>query len=259
MTVRQVFYQLVSRGVVEKTERQYQKTVIRLMTEMRLSGDLPYEWVVDMSRQVQNTQTFDNVQDAIEHTAQFYRRSALKQSDVYVEVWCEKDALAGAMWDVTSDYDVPLMVSRGMPSITFLHGSALEIQRAAEHGKRSFIYQFGDHDPSGVLIPQTIERRLTEMCEELGCPPPTVKRVALTESHIRRYRLPTRPTKRDGNTHAAGFEGDSVELDALPPRVLRDMVHKVIEQHVSPVATEALRAAEDSERDLLRMWGRDVR
>ena len=56
-----------------------------------------------------------------------------------------------------ADYDVPLMVSRGMPSITFLHGSALEIRRAAEHGKQSYIYQFGDHDPSGVLIPQTIE------------------------------------------------------------------------------------------------------
>ena len=106
-----------------------------------------------------------------------------------------------------------------------------------------------------MLIPQTIERRLDEMCERLDCPPPTVKRVALTEAQIRRYRLPTRPTKRDGNTHAADFEGDSVELDALPPRVLRDMVRKVIEQHVSPAQTEALRVAEESERELLRMWG----
>jgi hypothetical protein len=70
--------------------------------------------------------------------------------------------------------------------------------------------------------------------------------------------LPTRPTKRDGNTHAQTFEGDSVELDALPPRVLRSMVRKVIEQHVSPVATEALRAAEESERQVLEMWGRRI-
>ena len=86
----------------------------------------------------------------------------------------------------------------------------------------------------------------------------TVKRVALTEAQIRRYRLPTRPTKRDGNKHAADFEGDSVELDALPPRVLRDMVRKVIERHISPEQTDALRAAEDSEREMLRMWGREV-
>ena len=236
MTVRQVFYQLVSHGVIEKTEAQYQGTVIRLMTEMRLSGTLPYSWVVDESRRVRITQTYDNVRDAIEQTAKFYRRSALAQSDDYVEIWCEKDALAGAMWDVTSKFDVPLMVSRGMPSITFLHGSALEIRRAVEHGKQSYVYQFGDHDPSGVLIPQTIERRLDEMCRELDCPPPIVRRVALTEVQIRRHRLPTRPTKRAGNSHAAGFEGDSVELDALPPRILRDMVRKAIERHVSPAA-----------------------
>lgn len=59
MTVRQVFYQLVSRGVIEKTEAQYQGTVIRLMTEMRLSGELPYRWVVDQSRRVRITRTFD--------------------------------------------------------------------------------------------------------------------------------------------------------------------------------------------------------
>jgi hypothetical protein len=254
MTVRQVFYQLVTHGVIEKTEEQYQGTVIRLMTEMRLDRSLPYSWVVDESRRVRITQTYDSIENALEQTAKFYRRSALEQSADYVEVWVEKDALAGVMWDATSDYDVPLMVSRGMPSITFLHGSALAIQRAAERGKDAYIYQFGDHDPSGVLIPQTIERRLNQMCERLDCSPPIVERVALTEEQVEKYNLPTRPTKRDGNRHANGFDGDSVELDALPPRVLRDMVRQVIERHISPKATQALRVTEDSERELLRAW-----
>jgi hypothetical protein len=175
MTVRQVFYQLVTRGVIEKSEIEYHRTVIRLMTEMRLAGDLPYDWIIDESRRVRVTRTYDSVADAIEQTARFYRRSALAQSSDYLEVWLEKDALAGVLWDVTSDYDVPLMVSRGMPSLTFLHGSAQAIQRAAEEGKQAFIYQFGDHDPSGVLIPRSIERRLAEMCERLECPPPHVE------------------------------------------------------------------------------------
>ena len=254
MTVRQVFYQLVARGVIEKTEDEYQSTVIRLMTEMRLDGDLPFDWVVDESRRVRVTATYDSIEHALEQTAKFYRRSALKQSADYVEIWVEKDALAGVMWDVTSDYDVPLMISRGMPSLTFQHGSALAIRRAAKQGKHTYIYQFGDHDPSGVLIPQTIERRLSEMCERLHCPPPIVERVALTKEQIEEHNLPTRPTKRDGNRHAHGFVGDSVELDALPPSTLRAMVREVIEQHVSPEAMQALRVAEDSERDLLRAW-----
>ena len=110
MTVRQVFYQLVTRGAIEKSEKEYQQTVIRLMTDMRLDGMLPFEHVVDESRRVRVTQTFDSVADAIAHTARFYRRSALREADDYLEIWLEKDALAGVLWDVTSDYDVPLMV-----------------------------------------------------------------------------------------------------------------------------------------------------
>src|ERR1700704_234329 len=154
------------------------------MTDMRLDGSLPYDWVVDESRRVRITETYDSIQHALEQTAKFYRRSALEQSADYVEVWVEKDALAGVMWDATSEYDVPLMVSRGMPSITFLHRSAMAIRCAAQRGKEAYIYQFGDHDPSGVLIPQTIERRLNQMCERLDVPTPIVERVALTEKQI---------------------------------------------------------------------------
>jgi hypothetical protein len=112
MTVRQVFYQLVAHGVIEKTEDEYQRTVIRLLTEMRLDGTVPFSHIVDETRRVRVTQTFDNIEEALNHTARFYRRSALAESDDYLEIWLEKDALAGVLWDVTSDYDVPLMVSR---------------------------------------------------------------------------------------------------------------------------------------------------
>ena len=203
MTVRQVFYQLVSRGVIEKTEAQYQGTVIRLMTEMRLtvSCRMTGWWMRAAGFATPRPSTTFRMPSSTRRGS--IAAARWRSPTTYVEIWCEKDALAGAMWDVTSDYDVPLMVSRGMPSITFLHGTALEIQARCRARQASYIYQFGDHDPSGVLIPQTIERRLDEMCEKLDCPPPDVKRVALTEAQIRRYRLPTRPTKREGNTHAA--------------------------------------------------------
>jgi hypothetical protein len=258
MTVRQVFYQLVVRGVIEKTEAEYQGTVIRLLTEMRLDGSIPFDWIVDESRRRRITETYNNVTEALEATTKFYRRSALRAADDYLEIWCEKEALSGVLWDVTSEYDVPLMVSKGMPSLTFLHGTFKEIYREAKAGKQSYIYQFGDHDPSGVLIPQTIESRLRELCEKHYCLlDPIVKRVALTEDQIAQFNLPTRPTKREGNRHADKFEGDSVELDALPPSELRTMVRKVIERHITPASVAALRAAEESERDMLRMWARD--
>jgi hypothetical protein len=191
MTVRQVFYQLVVRDVIEKTEEQYQGTVIRLLTEMRMDGQVSFDWIVDESRRRRENQTCNNIADAVRDTARFYRRNALHACPNYVEVWSEKEALAGVIESAAEDYDVPIIVSKGMPSITQLYGSALEIARAA---------------------------------------------------------------KRDGNRHAHRFEGDSVELDALPPNELRAMVRDVIERHINNHDLTTLRAAEESERELLEAW-----
>src|SRR6266536_1381541 len=256
MTVRQVFYQLVARGTIEKTEAQYQGTVIRLLTDMRIGGEVPFAWITDETRRTRITRTFDTIADAVNDTAKFYRRSALRECKDYVQIWCEKEALAGIIWDVASDYDVPVIVSKGMPSLSQLFGAAWEIKHAADADKYTHVYQFGDHDPSGVLIPETIERRLNQLCERLDCPAPYLERVALTEEQIAEFRLPTRPTKRKGNRHANNFEGDSVELDALPPHVLRELLRETIEQHISAVELATLRTTEDSERELLIRWAR---
>jgi hypothetical protein len=254
MTVRQVFYRLVVGNVIEKTEEQYQATVIRLLTEMRMTGSISFDWIVDESRRRRENQTYNNIADAARDTAKFYRRSALRACPDYVEVWSEKEALAGIIESVAEDYDVPIIVSKGMPSITQLYGSAREIARAGAANKRTYIYQFGDHDPSGVLIPKTIEHRLHQLCEKFDCWPPVIERVALTEEQIAQFELPTRPTKREGNRHADRFEGDSVELDALPPDELRELVRACIERHINDHELSVLRAAEESERELLEAW-----
>jgi hypothetical protein len=256
-TVRQVFYQLVARGVIEKTENEYQCTVIRLLREMRLDGQVRWDWIVDESRRSRVTQTFDNIGDALRDTAHYYRRSALRDCSDYIEIWSEKEALAGIIYDEASDYDVPVIVSKGMPSLTQLYGSFCSIKRAARAGKDSYIYQFGDHDPTGCLIPKTIENRLDEFCERYRCELPTVERIPLTPKQISQYGLPTRPTKREGNRHAHKFEGDSVELDALPSSELRSLVRECIERHISPAALETLREAEGSERDILEQLAAD--
>jgi hypothetical protein len=256
-TVRQIFYRLVVRGLVQKAEIEYSQTVSRLLTEMRLAGELEWSWIVDNSRRTSVTRTFDNVADALDDSARYYRRSALRESDVYIEIWTEKDALVGILYGAASIYDVPVVSSRGIPSISQLRISFDNIQDAADAGKEVFIYQFGDHDPTGCLIPRHIERQIGDWCDEEGCDLPAIERVALTEEQIERYRLPTRPTKRQGNPHACGFKGESVELDALPSTVLRDLVRECIAQHIGQHELNILREAERSERDFLKMLARE--
>src|SRR3954452_13666185 len=50
MTVRQVFYRLVSAGAIAKTEAEYKTTVVRLLGEMRLDGQVPFGWIADNTR-----------------------------------------------------------------------------------------------------------------------------------------------------------------------------------------------------------------
>jgi hypothetical protein len=258
MTVRQVFYQLVVRGLIDKTEQEYKGVVVRLLTEMRMTGAIPFPWIVDESRRTRTTRTYDSIADAVADTAKFYRRSALRECDDYVEIWSEKEALSGVIFDVASDYDVPVVVSKGMPSITQVFTTFGHVYRAAEAGKRSHLYQFGDHDPTGCMIIEAMRSRLDEFAQRYDCPPPIIERIALTEEQVRKFGLPSRPTKRDGNTHAKDFAGDSTELDALPSAVLRDLVRNCIERHIPSESLATLRAAEESERETLRFWGKSL-
>jgi hypothetical protein len=105
MTVRQVYYQATVRNIVEKTEAGYTKVQTDLV-QMRKSGDLRYDWLADNTRWQRKPKTFDSVEQALQDTAKFYRKSLWADADAYVEVWLEKDALAGVVYPVTDKYDV---------------------------------------------------------------------------------------------------------------------------------------------------------
>jgi hypothetical protein len=59
--------------------------------------------------------------------------------------------------------------------------------------------------------------------------------------------LPTRPTKQT-DSRAKSFGAFSVELDAIEPDLLRNLVQRAIEQHLQPEQFAVLKAAEESER-----------
>jgi hypothetical protein len=243
MTVRQVFYQATVRGIVEKEETGYKKVQVDL-TKMRRDGSLPYDWLADNTRWQRKPDTFDSVEDAIKETARFYRKSLWRDADAYVEVWLEKDALSGVIYPITSMYDVPLMVARGYASLSFLFSAAEYINELVVP---TYIYHLGDFDPSGVNAGEKIEETLRELAPDAAI---NFKRLAVTRPQIRMWNLPTRPTKKS-DSRAKGFGKISVELDAIEPNKMRDLVQDAIERHLPPEQFEVLKAAEESERNLI--------
>lgn len=248
MTVRQVFCQATVRGVIEKTEAGYTKVQTDLVV-MRRSGVLPYDWLADNTRWQRKPRTFNSVSDALDQTARFYRKALWADAGAYVEVWLEKDALAGVVLPVTAEFDVPLMVSRGYASLSFLHTAAEYI---GSLDVPTCIYHLGDFDPSGVNAAEKIEETLREMAPHSEI---NFHRIAVTRSQIEIWDLPTRPTKTS-DSRSKGFGDISVELDAIEPNQLRRLVRHYIEVHLPPEQFAVLKAAEESERELLTMIAR---
>jgi hypothetical protein len=243
MTVRRVFYQATVRGLVEKSESGYDRVQVDL-TRMRRAGELPYNWLTDNTRWQRKPRTYGSVEEALAETARLYRRALWRDADAHCEIWIEKDALAGVVYPVTAEYDVPLMVARGYSSLSFLHDVAQDI---CELDGPVYVYHFGDFDPSGVNAAETIETTLREFAPDADI---HFERLAVTLLQISQWDLPTRPTKHT-DTRAKRFGPVSVELDAIKPDLLRELVRRAIEQHLLPERLRVLKAAEKSEREIL--------
>jgi hypothetical protein len=125
-TVRQVYYQATTHGVVDKTEAGYDR-VQRALVDLRRSSRIPYRKITDNTRWQIKPATYGGLKDALEETARLYRRAVWSDVDAYVELWLEKDALAGVVQPVTAKFDVPLMVARGFSSLSFLHAAGEDI------------------------------------------------------------------------------------------------------------------------------------
>jgi hypothetical protein len=148
---------------------------VRLLGEMCRAKEIPFGWIADNTRWMRKPTTYSSLSDMLERSAEFYRRALWDESDVYVEIWLEKDALAGVLYDATAEWDVPLMVTRGYASISYLHSAAEAIQ---QRGKRACLYYFGDYDPSGIDITRAVEQGIREFAPDTDI---EFERVAVTE------------------------------------------------------------------------------
>lgn len=240
MTVRQAYYQLVSRQVIKNSRSAYQ-TVSKALVEARLEGIVPWEWVEDRLRRPRKVAMWRDLTDFAETCRRSYRRDVWDSQPRYVEAWLEKDALSGIFEDVLDWYGMTLNVGRGYDGWDSIHNAARRYV-----GRDVTVLYFGDFDPSGEDMVRSLQERL----DRLGVEPEIVK-VALTMDDIERYNLPPNLTKKS-DTRSAAFiarHGDvSVELDALPPDVLRGELTRALESHMDLEALEHVRRQEAAER-----------
>jgi len=248
MTVRQVYYQLVSRQVIENNRGAYQGVSDALVAARR-ECTIPWRWIEDRLRVPRGLgDGFTSVEGyldfMIDRIVSGYSAATWPTQPRYVEAWLEKDALSGIFADALRPYNVGLNVGRGYDGWSSIHNAAERFREAPQVA--SCILYFGDFDPSG----EDMVRSLAERLGDQGAAPEIVK-VALTVEDIERYHLPpnfTKPTDSRAAAHVARFGDLSVELDALPPNMLRDRIIEAVEQSLDMDALGEVRAHEAENR-----------
>jgi len=253
MTLRQLFYQLVSHDILPNDQKKYKK-LSTIIKDARMAGLIDWDVIEDRIRIPTMPSEFENISHLVKAAISSYRRDRWENQEYYVEAWVEKDALSGVLEPVTRKYHVHLLVNRGYSSTSALHESVLRIKE--QQDKECVILYLGDHDPSGKNMITDIRNRL----EQFQCDA-TVRDVALTMQQIRQYNLPPNPAKKSdprSDKYIKRHGNLSWELDALTPEVLNQLVSSHIEEFLDMDEYQKIINQEEEEKMELVQVTQDI-
>jgi hypothetical protein len=244
MTVRQVYYQLVSRQVIENTQSKY-RDIRNLIVHMKNHGKIPRYWVEDGVRKNFIALMWDKMKEYGSNVVNLnvYLQNIWEAQEPLVEVWLEKDTLLGFFLDLLMPYGIVLNVGREYDGwLSYLEANS----RYVKGTKLVKVLYFGDWNPSCEdRFPSLQERN--KICLDFT-------RCALLKEDIKRYKLPpdfTKITDIRRDSFIARYGDEAVELDALPPDVLRDRIKTEVEARVDIKVIEAAEQERQRRKEII--------
>src|SRR5574340_1123013 len=123
LTLRQLYYQLVTRNVIPNEEKSY-KNLGSLIADARMAGLVDWSAIEDRVRQPREQPEWPSIQALVRSAVRSFRLPRWAGQPYYAELWVEKDALAGVLEPLASQFHVTLMVNRGYSSASAMYESA---------------------------------------------------------------------------------------------------------------------------------------
>jgi hypothetical protein len=246
LTARQVYYRLVAGGKIPNTPTSY-KNLTSLLADARYAGLVDWDLIEDRGREPDSPGEWSSIDDLVDLAVKQFRLPRWADQPHYVELWVEKQALAGVLSPIARRHHITLMVNKGYSSASAMKAAAERLSQGGYDCTPIVLY-LGDHDPSGNDMVRDIRVRL----EEFGVADLEVRKLALTMAQIRKFNPPPNPAKITDSRAAAYIaeHGDfSWELDALPPRELNRLVDTAIRGIVDADKMAATIARESRERE----------
>ena len=257
LTLRQAYYQLVARAIIENNERSY-KNVGNLINDARLAGLIDWNAIEDRTRNLQRLAHWDSPKEIIESASYQYRKDVWENQQYYVEVWVEKEALANVVGRVANELDVPYFCCRGYVSQSEMWSAAQRFRDRQRRGKTVVVIHLGDHDPSGIDMSRDIEERLMlfGVDEEMFL----FRRISLNMEQIELYNPPPNPAKLTDSrcgSYISRFGDESWELDALEPKVIHDLITTNVTEFWDYEEVKRVRALVESEKEVMESVAND--
>jgi len=244
LTLRQLYYQFVARGIIPNSDREYKK-LGSVINDGRLAGLIDWEAITDRTRMSRGNQHWDSPQQIVTAIGKQFKINTRADQDCYIEVWVEKDALIGVLERICTQLDVPYFSCRGYVSQSSMWEAAQRFIEQEENNKETHLIHLGD-DPSGIDMSRDIQARLTLF--ESSC---EVERIALTMEQVKKFRPPPNPAKLTDsrcNGYIDEYGDKSWELDALDPRKITSLIENEVEHFTDEDKRIALIAEQDDHR-----------
>lgn len=236
LTLRQLYYQFVSRDLIENTERSY-KNLGKIIAKARMAGLISWDAIEDRGRGLSAFWYDEDETNAIRDLPDFIRFDRWERLGVYVEVWVEKEALGNVVSRACEPFFVPHLSCKGYLSASEAWVAGRRFRAKMRAGHECFLLHLGDHDPSGIDMTRDNRERVDLFSESLGGV--TVKRLALNMDQVLQYSPPPNPAKitdSRADAYIDEYGPTSWELDALEPSVIAALLTEEIQSHIDPDA-----------------------
>jgi hypothetical protein len=247
ITGRGIGYKLFVQDLIPSVGRADMQRVYRLLTVAREQNVIPWEWIVDETRELERVASWEDPEDYVDSVSRGYRRDFWLQQPKQVEIWSEKGTVRGVLDPIFDKYGVGFRAVHGFSSATLAHDIA-----NADPDKSLVILYVGDYDPSGMYMSEV---DLPNRFSRYGGYHVELKRIALTSDQVRNFHLPSFPAKRKDpryRWYVEHYGRTCWELDALDPNDLRAIVEKAILKEIEPVAWKRCTVVERAEKESLR-------
>lgn len=256
LSVRQLYYQLVARDMVENTERSY-KRVAKIINDARCGGWMDWEAIEDRGRDIEMKYRWSSAKQIVQNAAWGFHMDMWEGQDHRPFVVVEKAALAGILEPICRKYDVPLLAARGYPSVSVVRELVLDhLKPASEDGQWPTVIHLGDHDPSGLDMTRDLDERFRLFMESLENEDDlTVDRIALTMKQVQEKKPPPNPAKTTDARFAdyrKRFGIESWELDALEPAYLSTLLENKIIGFIDDDKWEERRLYVEAKREVIQ-------